>query len=120
MLRPFLFYRFYLHVLSLSNVGDFYWSEIRKDFFQVQKEGKENSSSYLHVLHKMSVSKFHVILVQWTSKKYQKARCTCKVVVSLIKPIVDVVVVVESWSKRNTNTVISMAGCFYAAFQSTS
>ena len=45
---------------------------------------------------------------------------SCSAVVSLIKPIVDIVVVVESWSKRNKNTVISMAGCLYAAFQSTS
>lgn len=106
ILRPFIFYRLHLDALNLSNVGDFYWSEICKDFIQVQKDGKENSSSYVHVLYKVALGGFMLY--------------SCSAVVSLIKPIVAVVVVVESWSKRNKNTVISMAGCLYAAFQSTS
>ena len=32
ILLPFIFYRLYLDALNLSNVGDFYWSEIRKEF----------------------------------------------------------------------------------------
>ena len=35
------------------NAGDFSWSWILKDFIQVQKE-EENSSAYVHVLHKTS------------------------------------------------------------------
>ena len=33
-LRRFKFYRVYLDALSLSNVGDFSWSWILKDFIQ--------------------------------------------------------------------------------------
>ena len=36
---------------------------------------KENSSSYVHVPHKTSNGRrFHVVVVQWTSKKYTKNR----------------------------------------------
>ena len=52
-LRSFKLHRVYLHPLNMSNVGDFSWSSVLKDFIQVQK-GKENSSSYVHVLHKTS------------------------------------------------------------------
>ena len=74
MLRPFLFYRFYLDALSLSNVGDFYWSEIRKDFFQVQKEGKENSSSYVHVLSKVALGGFMLYSCSGRQKRSTKKR----------------------------------------------
>ena len=37
----------------MSNAGNFSWKCIIKDFIQVQK-GKENSSSYVNVLHKTS------------------------------------------------------------------
>ena len=37
----------------MSNAGNFSWKCILKDFIQVQK-GKENSSSYVNVLHKTS------------------------------------------------------------------
>ena len=76
MLRPFLFYRFYLDALSLSNVGDFYWSEIRKDFFQVQKEGKENSSSYVHVLYKVALGGFMLYSCSGRQKRSTKKRDT--------------------------------------------
>ena len=37
-LRSFKLNRVYLDPLNMSNVGDFSWSWIRKDFIQVQKE----------------------------------------------------------------------------------
>ena len=37
-LRSFKLYRVYLDPLNMSNVGDFSWSWILKDFIQVQKE----------------------------------------------------------------------------------
>ena len=52
-LRPFKLFRAYLEQLNLSNVGDFSWSWILKDFIQFKKR-KDNSSSYVHVLHKSS------------------------------------------------------------------
>ena len=45
--------RVYLDPLNMSNAGNFSWKCILKDFIQVQK-GKENSSSYVNVLHKTS------------------------------------------------------------------
>ena len=41
-LHPFKLCRVYLDLLNLSNVGDFSWSWILKDFVQVQKERQEN------------------------------------------------------------------------------
>ena len=41
-LHPFKLCRVYLDLLNLSNVGDFSWSWILKDFIQVQKERQEN------------------------------------------------------------------------------
>ena len=41
-LHPFKLCRVYLDLLNLSNVGDFSWSWILKDFIQVQKEKQEN------------------------------------------------------------------------------
>ena len=35
-LRPFKLYRVYLEPLNLSNVGDFSWSWILKDFIHVE------------------------------------------------------------------------------------
>ena len=40
-LPRFKCYRVYLELLSLSNVGDFAWTWILKDFIQVQKEKGE-------------------------------------------------------------------------------
>ena len=37
-LHPFKLYRVYSNPLNLSNVGDFSWSWILKDFLQFQKE----------------------------------------------------------------------------------
>ena len=33
------------------------------------KKRKENSSSYVHVHRKRQIGRFHVVVVQWTSKK---------------------------------------------------
>lgn len=74
ILRPFIFYRLCLDALNLSNVGDFYWSEIRKDFIQVQKDGKENSSSYVHVLHKVALGGFMLYSCSGRQKRSTKKR----------------------------------------------
>ena len=38
------------------------------------KKRKENSSSYVHVLHKRQIRMFHVVVVQWKSKICTKKR----------------------------------------------
>ena len=43
----------YLDPLNMSNAGDFSWSWILKILFKFKKR-KENSSWYVHVLHKTS------------------------------------------------------------------
>ena len=53
-LRAFRLNRVYLDPVNLSNAGDFSWSWILKDFIHAQKLRKENSSSYVHVVHKTS------------------------------------------------------------------
>ena len=62
--------------------------EFLRILFKLKKR-KENSSSYVHVLHKAS-RRFHVVVVQWTSKKCTKKRdaCRCRAVVLIIKSIV--------------------------------
>ena len=55
-LRLFKHYRVYLELLNSSNVGGFS-TFLRVEFLGVLsmfKERKENLSSYVHVLHKMS------------------------------------------------------------------
>ena len=52
-LSSFKLNRFYLDPLNMSNAGDFSWSWILKDFIQVKKKRKENSSC-VYVLHKTS------------------------------------------------------------------
>ena len=47
--------------------------ELLRILFRLKKR-KENSSSYVHVLHKTQIRKFHVVVVQWTSKKFTKKR----------------------------------------------
>ena len=74
-LRSFKLNRVYLDLLNMLNVGDFSWSWIRKDFIQVKTEkGKfvvvcPSTSSM-----KRQISRFHVVVVQWTSKKCTKKR----------------------------------------------
>ena len=68
-LRSFKLNRVYLDPLKVSNAGDFSWSWILKDFFQVQKEVGMSKSSI-----KRQIRRFHVVVVQWTSKKCAKKR----------------------------------------------
>ena len=44
--------------------------------FKKLKKRKENSSSPVHVLHKTAIRRFHVVVVQWTPKKWTKKRDT--------------------------------------------
>ena len=87
-LRPFKLYRVYFEPLNSSNVGDFFWSWLLTDFIhhaQIEK-GK-----FVIVCPRppRRVRRFHVIVVQWTSKKCnKKAWCTCRAVVLLIKLLV--------------------------------
>ena len=61
-----------------------------QELIQVWKE-KENSGKFRPCLFTSCVKRktkhFHVAVVQWRQRNVQKARCTCKVVVLLIKPI---------------------------------
>ena len=73
-LRSFKLNRVYLDPLNMSNAGAFSWKRILKDFIQVQKkEGKfcrRTSTSS----KKRQIRRFHVVVVQWTSKKCTKKR----------------------------------------------
>ena len=63
----------YLDPLNMSNVGDLPWSWILKDFIQVQKEERK----FVVVMFMFSIKRsirFHVVVVQWTSKKCTKKR----------------------------------------------
>ena len=55
-------------VLTSSTKREFLWILFRF------KKRKENSSSYVHVVHKTSnwIRSFHVVVEQWTSKKWTK------------------------------------------------
>ena len=84
----------YLDPLNMSNVGDLPWSWILKDFIQVQKEERK----FVVVMFMFSIKRsirFHVVVVQWTSKKCTKKRDARAELLfwSLIKPIVF-------WSRR--------------------
>ena len=66
--------RLYLDSLNMSKAGDFSWTWILKDFIQAQKEKEEfvavcPPSSINH-----RIGSFHVVVVQWTSKKCTKKR----------------------------------------------
>ena len=69
------------------------------------KKKKENSSSYVHVLHK--IRRFHVIVAQWTSKKCTKKRDAraellfWSLNLLFFEVVVVVVVVVEEVSINN-------------------
>ena len=45
--------------------------EFLRSLFRFKKR-KENSSSYVHVLHKRQIRRFHVVVVQWTPNKCTK------------------------------------------------
>ena len=52
-LRSFKLSQVYMDPLNMPSAGDFSWSWILKILFKF-KNRKENSSSYVHVLHKTS------------------------------------------------------------------
>ena len=85
----------YLDPLNMSNVGDLPWSWILKDFIQVQKEERKFVVVMFMFSIKRSIRRFHVVVVQWTSKKCTKKRDARAELLfwSLIKPIVF-------WSRR--------------------
>ena len=73
-LRSFKLNRVYLDPLNMSNAGDFSWSWILKDFIQVQKqEGKFVVVLFTSSI-KRQIRRFHVVIVQWTSRKWTKKR----------------------------------------------
>ena len=85
-------------VLTSSTKREFLWILFRF------KKRKENSSSYVHVVHKMSnwIRSFDVVVEQWTSKKWTKksdarAELLFWSLNLLFLEIVVVVVVVVAW-----------------------
>ena len=85
-------------VLTSSTKREFLWILFRF------KKRKENSSSYVHVVHKTSnwIRSFHVVVEQWTSKKWTKksdarAELLFWSLNLLFLEIVVVVVVVVAW-----------------------
>ena len=68
-LRSFKLNRVYLDPLNMSNAGDFSWSWIRKDFLQVQKEQARKIRRHITTSSIKRHIRFHVVVVQWTSKK---------------------------------------------------
>ena len=86
-LPHFKCYRVYLELLNLSNVGDFSWSWILKDFIQDQKEKGE--LVVVCSLLKRRIRRFHFIVVQSTSKKCtKKLDASAATVVFMLKPVV--------------------------------
>ena len=69
-LRPFKLYRVCLDPLYLLNVGHFSLELNSYGLYPGSK--KKSSCSYVHVLHKTFIQ-FHVVVVQWTSKKYTQS-----------------------------------------------
>ena len=72
--RPFKLYRFYLEPLNYSNVGDFSWSWILKGFIHVQIEKGKFVVVFPRPPQNAALEGFHVVVVQWTSKKFTKKR----------------------------------------------
>ena len=59
----------------MSNAGDFSWSCILKDFTYVQKDEGKFVVVYISTSSiKRQIRRFHVLVVQWTSKKCTKKR----------------------------------------------
>ena len=59
----------------MLNAGNFSWSWILKDFTQVEKEGGKFVVVYISTSSiKRQMRRFHVVVVQWTSKESTKKR----------------------------------------------
>ena len=72
-LRPLKHYRVHLARSVFSNVGDLSWSWIRKDFIQVQESSEIRRRMFTSSI-KRRISRFHVVVVQWTTKKCTRKR----------------------------------------------
>ena len=73
-LRSFKLNRVYLDPLSMSNAGDFSWSWILKGFYSGSKRGRKIRRRMSTSSIKRQIRRFHVVVVQWTSKKCTKKR----------------------------------------------
>ena len=66
--------RFYLASLNFLTMGDFHRSRILMDSIQVQKEKEKNHrhvfTSFLK--DKTCIGKFHIVVLQWTSRNCTK------------------------------------------------
>ena len=69
--RPFKLYRAYLDPL---NVGDFSWSWFFSGLFLGSKRERKIRRRVFTSFIKRSIRRFHVVVVQWTSKKFTKKR----------------------------------------------
>ena len=73
-LSSFKLNRVYLDPLNKSNAGDFSCRWILTDFIQSQKRWREIRRSMSTSPIKRQIRSFHVVVVQWTSKKCTKKR----------------------------------------------
>ena len=64
----------YLNPLNMSNAGDFSWSWILKDLVPVQKEEEKFCRHMSTSSIKRQIRRFHMVVMQWTSKKCTKKR----------------------------------------------
>ena len=73
-LRSFQFNRVYLDPRNMSNAGDFSWSWILKGFYLGSMRGRKIRRGMFTPSIKRQIRRFHVVVVQWTSKKCTKSR----------------------------------------------
>ena len=66
-LRPLKLYSVHL-ARSIFQMWDLSWSWIRKDFIQVQESSEIRRHMFTSSI-KRRISRFHVVVVQWTTKK---------------------------------------------------
>ena len=72
--RSFKLNRVYLDPINMSNAGDFSWSWILKDFFSGSKRRRKIHRRMFTSSIKRQIRRFHVVVVQWTSKKCTRKR----------------------------------------------
>ena len=69
-LRSFKLTHVYLDPLNMSNAGDFSWSWILNMLFKFKRGRKiRRGMSTSPIYIKRQIRRFHVVVVQWTSKK---------------------------------------------------
>ena len=86
-LRSFCLNSNYSYSLTLSNVGKPYWSLISRDYNQTQTEKQNFIVACLCSPYNTKLGIFTSQSCKNRKEMYNKAWCTCKVVVLLIKPI---------------------------------